>query len=70
MAFTQTDLDTIKSAIASGELSVRLSDGRETVYRSMADLMRAKTMIESEIGVDGGATRRIRQVRLSSTKGF
>lgn len=70
MAFTSTDLDSIKTAIASGELSVRFADGREVTYRSMADLRSAKAMIEAELGVDGGATKRIRQVRLYSSKGF
>lgn len=70
MAFTQSDLDSINSAIASGELSVRFADGRETVYRSIADLLRAKAAVEAGLGVDGGATKRIRQVRMTSGKGW
>lgn len=70
MAFTQSDLDSINFAIAAGVRSVRFADGRETVYPSMADLRSAKAVIEAELGVSGGATKRIRQVRMYSDKGF
>jgi hypothetical protein len=70
MAFTQSDLDSINSAIASGVSLVRFADARETRYPSMADLKSAKAVIEAELGVAGGATKRIRQVRMYSDKGF
>lgn len=48
MAFSSTDLDAINAAIASGELTVK-HNGREVTYRSLADLMKAKQTIESEL---------------------
>jgi len=49
MAWTQDDIDAIKSAIASGELRIRTSDGRMIEYRSMAELQRALQMVENEV---------------------
>lgn len=66
MAFSTTDLNNIKSAIASGELTVRFADGRETTYRSMSDLLQAKKTIEGELYSD--STSAVRQVRLYSRK--
>lgn len=48
MAFTKDDLDNIKAAIASGELSVMV-DGRQITYRSISDLIKAKQVIEAEL---------------------
>lgn len=56
MAWTQTDLDTIKGALASGELSVTFEDGRRVEYRSTADLLLVKRSIESELSASS-ATR-------------
>lgn len=52
MAYTQTDLDAVKAAIASGELTIE-HNGRKVTYRSMADLERAKAIIEGELVVVG-----------------
>lgn len=61
MAFTQSDLDNVNSAIASGELTVSHS-GRTVTYRSMTDLLAAKKTIEGELaaavaGRSGGPFR-------------
>lgn len=48
MAFTQTDLDNINSAIATGELAVEVN-GRKVVYRSVDDLMKARALISAEL---------------------
>ena len=48
MAWTQTDLDAIKAAIAKGTLEVT-HNGRTIRYRSMQDLIAAKREIESEL---------------------
>lgn len=48
MAFTQSDLDAIDRAIASGELSVT-HDGRSVTYRSVAELLRARDRIANAI---------------------
>lgn len=51
MAFTQTDLDNINAAIASGELRVRLQD-KEVEYRTLSDMLKVRAVIENELGGD------------------
>lgn len=62
MAFTQTDLDNINSAIAAGELKVRSSNGSEVTYRSVDDLLKARTTIQTDLAaaaaLSSSATRR------------
>lgn len=48
MAFTQTDLDAIERAIASGELSFT-SNGRAVSYRSVSELLRARDTIRADL---------------------
>lgn len=48
MSFTSADLSAIHAAIASGELTVSVQ-GRTVTYRSMDDLLKAKTTIESTL---------------------
>ncbi len=48
MAHTQTDLDAIKAAIASGEQSVEVA-GRKVVYRTIDDLRKARDDITAEL---------------------
>ena len=50
MALTQTDLDAINAAIASGELTVQHSDGRRITYRSIEELKEARSLILADIG--------------------
>ena len=45
MAWTQTDLDVIDAAIASGTLSVRFSDGRMVTYQSLDAMLKARAVI-------------------------
>ncbi len=52
MAFTTTQYQAICEAIASGELKVRY-DGKEVEYRSVTELLRAKTLIEGELIASG-----------------
>lgn len=58
MAFTSSDLDSINSAIGSGELTVTVA-GRTVTYRSMSDLLKAKATIEGELAAQrtGGRVR-------------
>jgi len=49
MAFTQTDLDALDRAIATGELSVRTDTGRMVTYRSMDELINARKLIADEM---------------------
>lgn len=72
MAFTQTDLDNINAAVATGELSVEVN-GRKVVYRNMDDLIKARNIIQAELaGAAAGATTPRRgsyQVRFTTARG-
>lgn len=48
MAWTQTDLDAIKTALKSGTLTIS-HNGRTVTYRSTADLLTVKREIEAEL---------------------
>ena len=48
MAFTTQDLAAVTQAIASGELSARVGE-RMVTYRSIDELIRAKTLIEADL---------------------
>lgn len=65
MAYSQTDLDTIRAAIAKGELSVEFAD-RKVVYRSIAELLLAEQHVASAIAT----TPRNKQSFGVSSKGF
>lgn len=60
MAFTQTDLDNINAAIATGDLSVEVN-GRKLVYRSMDDLLKARAIIIDDIGAAASSVSSIRR---------
>jgi len=69
LSYTQADLDAIKAHIATGELSVTFDDGRQVVYRSMNDLLRAKRVIEDELA-QASDLRRPRVFRVNVRKGI
>lgn len=48
MAFTSTDLDAIRTAIARGELIVEYGD-RKVTYRSIDDLLKAEQHIATAL---------------------
>lgn len=50
MALTAADIDVLDRAIASGVLEVRFADGRTVKYRSLDDLLRAKSLAAGEVG--------------------
>lgn len=54
MAFTQTDLDNINTAIATGEQSVEVN-GRKVVFRSVDDLLKARATVASELALTGAS---------------
>jgi hypothetical protein len=66
MAFTQTDIDTLKAAIASGILRVRYSD-REVTYQSTADMLQALSLMEQEVNAAAGTPS---YGLFNTTKGF
>lgn len=56
MAYTIADLDAVKRAISSGELTVS-HNGRTVTYRSIGELLKAKADIEAEISAAAGNRR-------------
>lgn len=61
MAFTQTDIDKLKIAIASGAKRVRYASG-EVEYRSLADMERTLRGMEAEVNPSTRTTRRVAKV--------
>ncbi len=53
MSWTQTDVDNLRRAIATGALSVRNANGELVTYRSLADMRSLLTTMEAEVA---GAT--------------
>lgn len=49
MAFTQTDVDALKAAMAKGVRRVRNSNGEEVLYNSFAEMRQALAMMEAEV---------------------
>jgi hypothetical protein len=48
MPFTQTELDTLNTAIAQGALTVEYGDKKVT-YRSLTEMMQIKSLMEREL---------------------
>lgn len=66
MAVSQSDIDALTSAIANGERSVRLSDGRTVEYHTPGDLIRARDYLAGlKAREDAAAGKpRVRAVKL------
>lgn len=61
MPYTQSDLDAVRRAIASGALRVRFESGttvQETVYRSIDDLRKAEAEIAAALNASTGGRRK------------
>lgn len=74
MAFTQTDLDAVNAAVASGELKIEVA-GRMVMYRSIDELIKARDLIQAELAATATAgTSAVRRgsytVRFSTARGF
>lgn len=74
MAFTQTDLDAVNAAVASGELKIEVA-GRMVMYRSIDELIKARDIISAELAATATAgTSAVRRgsyaVRFSTARGF
>lgn len=57
MAWTQTDLDKIETAIVRLVLRVRFSDGREVEYPSVKEMLAARDAIKSDLAGAASSTR-------------
>lgn len=61
--------DALVSAIAAGVLEISVGD-KTIRYQSVSEMRSAKTVVESEMTlVSAPTTKRVRQIRLYSTKG-
>lgn len=58
MALSQTDLDALDRAIASGELTVSY-DGRTVTYRSINELKKAREHVAGVIAAGTGGRRSV-----------
>lgn len=58
MAFSQTDVDALKAAIAKGVSRVRI-DGEEVQYNTFSDMRAALRMMEAELAGTTSATPRV-----------
>lgn len=67
MAYTLEQYQTLKAAIAGGELQVRYAD-RSVAYRSVAEMLQILRLMETEMGLNADTTggRRL----TSFTKGY
>lgn len=68
MPFTQSDIDKLKMAIATGALRVRFVD-REVTYRSLEEMRNTLTMMQAELAEVEGRPR-TRQTRFITGKGL
>jgi hypothetical protein len=50
MSWTQSDLDALEKAIATGARAVKFED-REVEYRSTSELLRARELIRRALGI-------------------
>lgn len=57
MAFTQSDLDALDRAVASGELTIRRGD-RWVTYRSFTELQAARDLVKKELAAAASTTAR------------
>lgn len=60
MAFTQTQIDALKAAIASGILTVKHGDTL-TTYRSLSEMRTALAMMEAEVNTTTRPRRAVAQ---------
>ena len=68
MTYTNTQLDALKHALATGERRVSFAD-KTVEYRSVEELQVAIRTVESELARSAGAGRK-RQIRVTTAKGF
>lgn len=63
MAFQQSDIDTLKAAIATGAREVAYADGRRVSYRTLPEMKQTLAMIEAEVaGTDTNSLKANRVV--------
>lgn len=72
MALTQTDLDALDQAIATGELTVE-TNGRRVTYRPLPDLLQARNHVAAQLAAAANANRAAPgavRYHFATTRGF
>lgn len=72
MALTQSDLDALDQAIATGELTVE-HNGRRITYRSIAELKAARAHVAAQLSAAANAGRAAPgavRYHFATTRGF
>lgn len=67
MAYTEEQREALRRALASGERRVSY-DGKSVEYRDVAELKAALAEVEAALAQAEG--RRVRQIRVTTGKGF
>jgi len=49
MAFTQSDIDTLKAAMKSGVKSVTYADGRGVTYRDIGEMQSVLALMQNDV---------------------
>lgn len=69
MAFSESQLTALESAIAQGALSVQYADRRIT-YHSLAEMIRLRDTMRSELGIATPVANRSRVINIATGKGL
>ncbi|MGC8884874.1 MAG: phage head-tail joining protein [Bryobacteraceae bacterium] len=69
MAYSQTQLEALEAALASGTLRVTF-EGRSLEYRSVDELKKAIAEVKAAMAAADPAQPRSRVIRTYTTKGF
>ena len=67
MTYTEDQVRALREALTSGVLTVSY-DGKSVTYRSVDEIKTALTEIENARARDAG--RQVRQIRITTNKGF
>lgn len=67
MTWTQSDLDNLDRAIATGATRVELPSVGVVTYRSLGEMRAVRTMIQSKLNASAGKTS-IRRIKTYSIK--
>ena len=67
--FTKAQYDTLVEAIAQGALEVKYGD-KEVVYRSLADMLKVKEIMATDLGLNGTAPQDRGRRYASHSKGL
>ena len=69
MAYSQTQLEALEAALASGMLRVSF-EGRSVEYRSVEELKKAIAEVKAALAAQDPAQARSRIVKVTTSKGF